>query len=199
MYLSDGNLRMNIPTWSLPAEKTCPNATKDCMNNCYAKKAERMYKNTRLSRARNLNDSKRKDFVPKMSGLIKKKKSKYIRIHESGDFYSQIYLDKWFEICRKFPKKRFLAYTQMYNLDWSNKPENLIVYWSVWPDSKKVPRKGLRATVIDDGTGRLKNKDMSSKRLKTAFKCKKGHGSKLTCELCLYCFKGKGDVIFKIH
>jgi hypothetical protein len=185
MYLSDGNLRMNIPTWSLPAEKTCPNATIDCMNNCYAKKAERMYRNTRESRARNLNDSKRKDFTNKMIGLIKKKKSKYIRIHESGDFYSKIYLDKWIDICNKFPRKKFLAYTQSYDLDWSKKPDNLIVYWSVWPDSKNVPKNG----------GRIN----SYKNKPNGFKCKKGHGTKITCDKCLYCFEGKGDVIFKIH
>jgi len=63
MYLSNGNLRMNIPTWSIPAETTCPNATSSCKKNCYAKKAERMYRNTRESRKQNLEDTKKKDFV----------------------------------------------------------------------------------------------------------------------------------------
>jgi len=193
VYISQGNRRMKIPTFSLPAEKTCPSATTLCKKHCYAKKAERVYPNVLPSRERNLMDSKKDSFVYKMSDIIKKRTSPYIRIHESGDFYNQIYLDKWFRICRLNPDKMFMVYTQRYDLNFSHKPNNLIVYWTIWPDSKEIPKDGLKAYVVDD------KKLPKYKKQPKGFKCSKGKGNNITCDKCLYCYKGKGDVIFKLH
>lgn len=196
MYISNGNLRMKIPTFSLPAVLTCDGSTSLCRKYCYAKKAE--YKlNPRRSRRQNLIDSNNKLFTFDMSGLIKRKKSKYIRIHEAGDFYSQEYLRKWFIICRRIPDKKFLVYTQMYDLDWSEKPDNMIVYWSIWPDTdmSKVPKEGLRAYVEDDGTGKIP----SYKNKLTCKQCTKGKDSDLTCDKCLWCYEGKGNIRFHLH
>ena len=199
VYLSNGNRRMDIPTFSLPTGASCPGATISCSRWCYAKKAERLWKNVMPSRVRNLNDSKRETFVNEMSKEISKNKSFYIRIHESGDFYSQRYLEKWFEICRRFPEKKFLAYTQSYNLDYSKKPSNMVLYWTIWPDSRCIPKTGLKAFVIDNGSRTLRNYSEQPQGLEIAFKCKKGHGSTLTCDKCLHCFEGRGDVIFEVH
>ena len=206
MYISNGNLRMKIPTFSLPAIKTCPNSTSLCKKYCYARKSERVWKNVLRSRYNNFKLSKQNAFIDmilkeetftmKMIKNIGKRNIKHFRIHESGDFYSQKYLEKWFDICRVFNGIKFLAYTQMYNLNWKEKPKNMIVYWTVWPDTdkSKIP-KGLRAYVIDDGKGKLP-KYTINKKIKI---CAKGKGNNLTCDKCLYCYKGSGDVVFKIH
>jgi len=193
VYISPGNLRMKIPTFSIPSGITCPNSTKLCEQFCYAKKAEKLYPNVLPSRKRNYNETHDWKFVKETVKWILDKKPEYFRIHESGDFYSQEYLDEWMFIAILCPNTRFLAYTQMYDLDYSIKPSNFTVYWSVWPDSKGVPVDGLHAYVIDDGTGKVK-------KYKTkGHICKKGHGNDLTCDQCKYCFEGKGDVQFKIH
>ena len=199
IYISPGNIRMDFPTFSLPAVTSCPNHTVDCGNYCYAKKAEKLYPGVLPSRIRNLNESKRNTFVKIVSDILSKRQSKYIRIHESGDFYSQEYLDKWFEICRKFPDKKFLAYTQCYNLDYSKKPSNLVLYWSIWPDSRGLPETGLKAFVVDSKHKYLTNMRSQAYVARNGFKCMKGHGSKVKCNTCLHCFEGKGDVIFEIH
>jgi len=191
IYLSKGNSRMKIPTFSIPAVKTCKGRTELCEKFCYARKAEKCWKQVLPSRERNFKETKKFSFVKNMTTKIINTTSKYIRIHESGDFYSQRYLNKWFRVCRGNPNKKFLAYTQMYNLDWSKKPDNMIVYWSVWPDSKNVPKDGLKAYVIDNGKDKLPAYESDGKL------CKKN--SKLTCDKCLYCYKGKGDVLFKLH
>jgi len=194
MYISKGNLRMAIPTWSLPAEKTCPGRTPHCTTYCYAKKAERLYKAVLPSRERNLIATKQKNYVTDITAKIKKLKGLFFRVHESGDMYNQLYLDSWIQICKNVPEKKFLIYTQMFNLDWSKKPENMIVYWSMWDDSPNAPT-GLRAFVIDDGTGKLgRNKLPIGTKI-----CIKGKGIDLKCEDCLYCYEGRGDVAFKIH
>ena len=185
---------MDFPTFSLPSEETCPNATPHCKKYCYAKKAERIYKNTRKSRKENYDISKTDYFFGEMFFLLRDNKSEYIRVHESGDMYSQEYLDKWIKLMRCFGEKKFLIYTQMYNLDWSRAPDNCIIYWTVWDDSKNVPKDGLHAYVIDDGTGKIATKDVPN-----TFKCPKGKGKSVKCNDCMYCYKGKGDVKFKIH
>lgn len=195
VYISDGNRRMNIPTFSLISEHTCPNATELCKKHCYAKKAERAYPNAFINRMTNTFDTLKATFVNETKVLISKKKNTYIRIHESGDFYSQEYLNKWFKICKMFPGKKFLTYTQMFNLDWKEKPKNMVVYWTIWPDTAIIPKKGLKAYVIDNGAGKI---PLYKKNI-VGFRCKKGKGNTVTCEKCLYCFKGKGNVLFKIH
>ena len=197
LYLSPGNRRMNIPTFSLPAEETCPNATEHCKQYCYAKKAEKIWKGPRESRKRNYERSQKDYFVGDMFMLLRKKESEYIRVHESGDMYEQEYLDKWTKIMRAFPEKKFLIFSQMYRLDWSRLPDNAVLYWTVWDDSKDVPEEGLRAYVIDDGTGKVNPKN--TKRLQKAHLCTKGKGSDLKCDDCMYCYNGTGDVKFKIH
>lgn len=181
-YLSSGNVKVGrIPTWNLPSKLTCPQSTKLCRKYCYAAKAERPYRPQVLPcRNRNLEASKDVEFVATMSELINRRRSSYIRIHESGDFYDQVYLDKWFEIARNCPSKVFMAFTKSWHLDWTRKPDNLVVYWSVWLDTVNVPESGLKAYAGHCGTGR-------------EFEC----GGK--CDICLHCFKASGNVHFKVH
>jgi len=192
IYISEGNRRMKIPTFSLISRHTCPNATDLCKRYCYAKKAE-IYHNPFISRLDNTFSSIKNTFIEDIIKVISKKNCKYLRIHESGDFYSQQYLEKWFEICKRFPNITFLCYTQMYNLNWNGIPSNLIRYWSIWPDSKGVPKEGLKAYVIDNGKGKIPSIQLPE----AIHHCHKG--KTLTCENCLYCFNGNGNVAFKIH
>ena len=51
-----------------------------------------------------------------MTAEIRQKKAEYVRIHDSGDFYSRKYLYKWIEIMKQNPEIRFYAYTNMVQL-----------------------------------------------------------------------------------
>ena len=186
---------MNIPTFSLPSDISCPNQTPLCSKYCYAKKAERAYPQVLPSRNRNYDESLDYDFVRRVVLWIIKHKPKYFRIHESGDFYSQDYFDKWCYISALCPDTNFLAYTQVYDLSLTLKPNNLTIYWTVWPDSKSVPNNGLKAYVIDDGTGKISNKLDD----KNTHQCPKEIKKDMTCDKCLWCFNSKGDVKFKLH
>jgi len=63
--------------------------------------------------------SQKEDFVPKMIDMIgeakKKGKIKAIRVHDSGDFYSPQYIDKWNEIAKAHPDMTFYAYTKSHH------------------------------------------------------------------------------------
>jgi len=141
--LSLGNNRKlaeNIPVFNLPQGKTCSGKTAVCQKICYALKAERMYPSAAAMRARNLLATKRDTFVVEMIAeldyCIAHKGTKYVRIHESGDLYSQSYLDKWIEIAKEEPEITFLAYTKSFHLNFDGAPSNMKIYAST--DSSTV-------------------------------------------------------------
>ena len=121
--------------WNLPTGWTCPYA-KEClvkvdkdtgkMDNksnayrCYAASAER-FPAVRNSRWVNFGLSKIE--IPELP-----KNCKAVRIHASGDFYSQSYFDKWVAYCKENKDVEFWAYTKSLNF-WVKRikeiPENL--------------------------------------------------------------------------
>ena len=150
--VSDGNLKIHsnefyrVLIFNLPAVKTCPFRTKQCEKFCYARKAEKLYKDCLASRERNFNFSKTAEFVQVISEYINlivelEKKGKgrkvLVRIHESGDFYNKEYTDKWIEIARRCPDVTFYAYTKSIVFFDSCQPvKNLTIRASIWRDTK---------------------------------------------------------------
>lgn len=107
-----------IFNFSIPAYKTksgkvtCPFAAA-CVKYCYAQKGNY----TRFPIVQELMEkkyeiSKQNNFNSLMNAEIKKKKAKYIRIHDSGDFYSVKYLQKWIQIAEYNKDVIFYAYTK---------------------------------------------------------------------------------------
>ena len=188
MRISNGNRKLDkrIGIFNLPTEKTCPGSG-FCAKVCYAKKAEKLYPQCLPCREKNYELSMKKGFSKTMAGNIKKMKIGIFRIHESGDFYSQEYLDKWKEIAKMLPEVRFFAYTKSLHLDFSKIPLNLIVIKSFggrfdWMIDKE---KDNHAVILLDG---LECPD-------EYYKCPgKGCGSS-----CCYCFKNAGQVKVAFH
>ena len=181
-YISYGNRKVGkIPTFSLPAVVTCPGATPLCKKICYARKAERAWPNVLASRLRNFMISTEEEFTQLMINEIRRRKSvKYFRIHESGDFYDQLYLEKWFNIARALPNVKFLAFTKSFHLDFSKRPSNLIIYYSVMPDTTmEVPDDGPRAYLMC-GPENI-------------------HVCYGKCDECLFCWEVQKDVRMKKH
>jgi len=130
--ISFGNKKLPKSTmiFNIPAVKTCPMKTSLCESACYALKAEIQYKNVvPQARKHNLKLSQSDSFVSLMIEIVNKYKHKIkqVRIHESGDFYNQDYLDKWFMVAREFPSIKFHAYTKSFHLDFSGKPSNFVL------------------------------------------------------------------------
>jgi hypothetical protein len=134
-------LGKKVATFNLPSKVTCPGRTKECELICYAKKAEQCYKTALDSRKRNLKESKKKTFVS--SALKELEKITMVRVHESGDFYNQEYLDKWKEIWTNCPDTKFLAFTKSFHLDFGELPENVSIYCSIDSTTIKTPLEGL--------------------------------------------------------
>lgn len=134
MYLSDCNMKVGCPTWSLPARETCKPGELHCKKYCYAAKAERVWKTAEQSRRSNYAASLHKRFVARLARLVECSGQKTVRIHESGDFYSVEYIQKWYAIARQCYDVLFYAYTKRDDLFteglMSRKPSNLILIYS---------------------------------------------------------------------
>tara|TARA_Y100000310_G_scaffold118526_1_gene117424 strand:+ start:12498 stop:13106 length:609 start_codon:yes stop_codon:yes gene_type:complete len=125
-------------TWefNLPAGHSCPYA-KDCKIKvdketgkfdtigkkfrCYAASAER-FPGVRKSRWENY------EAVLRGEEIVIPKDVTHVRIHSSGDFFSQEYFDKWITICKNNPEIKFWAFTKSIQF-WVNRlneiPNNL--------------------------------------------------------------------------
>ena len=113
--LVNGNSKLvNILIFDLTAIASCLNCA-SCKATCYAVKAERQYVDTKIFRDTNLSMAKNDLYTLKL--LIVKQlnntKVTSVRIHSSGDFFSQYYIDFWSEIIALYPNIQFYAYTKV--------------------------------------------------------------------------------------
>ena len=137
-----GNRKLpdTIGIFNLPQRSTCPGATPWCKQYCYAKKAERQYKQTRPYRELNYKLSLQDNFVDMINKELKTCGKKFIRIHESGDFYNQKYLDKWVSIVKANPNISFTFYTKSFaflNFNKMKRCKNVIAFASLDPTTPK--------------------------------------------------------------
>ena len=127
-----------IFNFSIPAYKTksgkvtCPFAAA-CVKYCYAQKGNY----TRFPIVQELMEkkyeiSKQNNFNSLMNAEIKKKKATHVRIHDSGDFYSVKYLQKWVQIAEFNPSIIFYAYTKSikFFVDGLLLPDNMKIIFS---------------------------------------------------------------------
>lgn len=188
--ISKRNSKVKAKIFNLPRYKTCPGRTEICEIICYAQVAEYMYEDTKEARARNLRASKEAGFVDAMVDIINRLRDKNFRIHESGDFYNQAYLDKWTEIISRCPDKNFFAYTRSHMLDFSRMLDlpNINLRYSV-DRSTEVIMQGVPLALAD------------SKPKKGFFTCPGSAkaGAKKCMVDCSECVTSKKDIYFHLH
>lgn len=100
---------------SMTGKLICPFA-KDCVKFCYAQKGTYSWSNVKPAFERRYELTKTDNFIDLMNSEIKRKKVDFLRIHDSGDFYSKSYIQKWFKIANQNPKVKFYAYTKSFIL-----------------------------------------------------------------------------------
>ena len=114
-------LGLRVFNFGIPAYKsssgklTCPMAD-GCIKFCYAKKGAYIWSNVKPAFENRYELSKTDDFVDAMNNEIRKKKPDYVRVHDSGDYYSTAYLKKWIKIANDNPDVRFYSYTNMVDM-----------------------------------------------------------------------------------
>lgn len=95
--------------------RTCPNAGA-CAKGCYALAGAYRFSNVAQAFERRLALTLTDEFIDVMLKEIDETRAERIRIHDSGDFYSEEYLDRWVKIMIARPNVEFYAYTKMVSL-----------------------------------------------------------------------------------
>jgi hypothetical protein len=133
LKFGNGNAKLDaaIFTFSLPAGHTCPFASA-CRSKadrvsgritdgphtqfrCFAASNEARARSVRDARWHNADALRTCRSVAEMVDLILASLSPYagyVRVHVSGDFYSQDYFDAWMEVARRRPRTLFYGYTK---------------------------------------------------------------------------------------
>jgi hypothetical protein len=114
-------LGLRVFNFGIPAYKsasgklTCPMAD-ECVKFCYAKKGAYIWSNVQPAFENRYQLSKTNYFVGAMNYEIKRKKPDYVRVHDSGDYYSKAYLQKWIQVAIHNPEVKFYSYTNMVDM-----------------------------------------------------------------------------------
>jgi len=106
-----GNAKLStaIGVWNITAGKAV--CGMECKG-CYAMKSQARFPSVLVSREDKLALSKTDVFVTLVIEAIRTLGLSVVRIHESGEFYSQEYLNKWTTIAEALPEVTFYTYTK---------------------------------------------------------------------------------------
>ena len=137
---------LKVMNFGIPAfedsegRRTCPFAG-SCADFCYAQKGAYVWSNVAPAFKWRYDQTKSATFVDDMVSEIVRKKADMVRVHDSGDYYSNEYIDKWMAIAEALPHVRFYSYTKSVPLFLSR----------VWPDNFDIifSEGGTKDDLID--------------------------------------------------
>ena len=125
MTRGNSKLDQRVLSFSLPAVKSCLNCSM-CEDTCYARKSQQRYPAVKHQREVNhqlatyhkellirLLDYQLKDERKRSE---RKGQELYVRIHVSGDFISQDYVDMWNELALTNPDITFFGYSKVFEM-----------------------------------------------------------------------------------
>lgn len=139
--VNNGNSKLgkNVMVINLPAISTC-RCDAPCKKVCYANKGTFRFPAVRKCYGENLETFLNNPEQAKLDILSQMPYIGFCRIHASGDFVNETYLDMIIDICTKLPNVKFMAYTKKYEMfnqyleTVGELPENLKIIFSKWDD-----------------------------------------------------------------
>lgn len=104
-------VNFGIPAYkSITGKVTCPFAD-ECIKYCYARKGAFKWPNAINAYENRFRVARSPDFESLMNASITLNNPHYVRVHDSGDYFSEKYMDRWFNIMRANPGIKFYSYT----------------------------------------------------------------------------------------
>lgn len=150
---------------SIPASaRTCPNAGQ-CKHGCYAHQgrmgcatAQNAYReNLAMIDAGTFEDRVSEEIREEARRAAAKGEQLRIRIHDTGDFFSEDYLAMWVRVAERFPEVVFYAYTKMVSMvSGTALPRNLRIVFSYGGTEDAVLdaiRDAAKCAVIGEDAG----------------------------------------------
>lgn len=107
----------SIPAWECKTGMKLRNVANTICSKCYALKGRYLYSNVKNALTKRFASIANKDWVEKMTFLIKNKESSgYFRWHDSGDLQSLEHLEKIVAVTRNLPSINFWLPTREYSI-----------------------------------------------------------------------------------
>lgn len=157
VHIARGNSKLGeIPNISLTPGLSCAPGI-PCVRDCYAQKAYRMYTHVRTAWDENfiLARNYPRVFITGIQHFLKVRQPRVFRWHVAGDILDQQYLNLMYDLARRHPRTKFLAFTKRHELDFSNKPKNMVIFKSMWPGFGHVDDNMPRAWMQDGSETRI--------------------------------------------
>lgn len=157
----------SIWSFGIPAGFTCPKAKicqsfanretgkiKDganCKYRCYAASLECAFTATRKMRWQNFDAIKFLSTEEIAQLIISEipKKTKVIRIHDSGDFFSFDYFKAWVKVAKSLPDIIFFGYTKILAYVQYDKPDNFYLTYSMGGKDDKLHTNEPYARIVE--------------------------------------------------
>lgn len=222
MGLRPGNTKLGllVHAWSIPSglKEICVGASAVCLMLCYAMRQHYCRDNVKEALDRNYRETLLKDFVAVMCGWIRSVFARVVRVHASGEFYSEEYVRKWIDIAKRNSRVVFFAYTRSWRdpdiypaLKELAALPNFVLWWSCDKETGAPPRlKGVRRAylMVDDDDIPRYNVDLvfrektqtRMKWVKDALVCPPENGvtQNVTCSVCQLCFNNDKKIPRKL-
>ena len=140
--------------------KTCPMAG-ECAKGCYAQAGAYVWPavteayeyRLRVTLGPNFEKLMMRELTTKLTTAKRKDQKLVVRIHDSGDFYSLTYLERWVNVMKTFPEVHFYAYTKQIPLflKYPRLPTNFRVIFSEGGlADHKIPSTHFHSRVFQD-------------------------------------------------
>lgn len=205
------NPALGITSQSPAWRGTCPGATEECQAVCYARRPVEELGPVAAMWLRNSVTEDVPAELPEGCTML--------RLHISGDFTSETYIDGWTELIARHPEVRVWAYTRSWRvpsllpaLERLRALPNVQVFASMDKSTKEIPPTGWRRAWIDGDEragmpyGLRPHGENYEHHHATTFDgansylCPEQTKRQPNCETCGYCQDGRrGDVTFLEH
>ncbi|MFO6465350.1 GP88 family protein [Jannaschia sp. KMU-145] len=187
--------------WNIPPAATCPGRSNWCIENCYNGDDRPDTYDLKTWRqnwwgATNEPEVVKEAIVSQLRGY---EDPTALRIHSSGDFFSNAYIQLWCDIVNRCPRTSFWAYTRSWtecdlksDLEVLRSRNNMQLFAS-WDETMPAPPDDWRVSVVDAAP---------IGRKRALLDCPEQYdlSREINCASCRYCLLEKsGDVFFALH
>lgn len=167
--------------WSLPREISCPGATNWCLGHCYCRRGHIAMPSPQRSYHENFLWSKYTCFPLVLRRSLSQLPPCLLRIHCSGDFYSEEYYRAWHGALQSNPHVHACATTRWWRVEGSS-----------WVDMLRFPGELFASTDPDSAL----QGPLAFRRAHAgpepppfpAFPCLNLRNKKIKCQDCGYCY-----------
>ena len=187
--------------WNLPSVATCPGASSWCRQHCYnADPRDSKFPTNEWQENWSwflLQPDKLREKIDLQLSAAKPPVA--VRIHSSGDFFSNEYIDFWRKIATDHSSVSFWTYTRSWtepslldSLEALRQIPNLEVFASIDASMSPPPSGWRLSIVVEDTVDTAQDQDN--------LPCPEQFDKLSNCLSCGYCIRrGRGNVIFTLH